>query len=427
LAVDWTAVANNNAFTTTPVNTYFFPLIKYRILVSDADGDAVTGLGGVEDLTGSSTTVTGLNIDVNYSLKLQAYFDNPENALVGGSGPSTDQEVTGAQSADAVTDGTTPFYYPDAVIANSDAPSVYGDDLDTLKITWDEPAGLNGVGSAGSLTELKYRYVLTTNGVAADAVWVSTAYDEVTSNFAPGNGYQTSVWSGYQADGTDVYDAEANQYDIYYAEIIPPTITLSTDAVVGDGQNEGVVTATYADGGNDDILEFVKVNSSISPADATTSTVELDSGRGATNDFTGLTNGTQYVVSATVTHSFGGEEWTSPESDSGADNIDGIPYGKPIIDESSVTLTGQKVSVEVNPNGRFLRESLFVGVPGAYDRNDIGVQQTNVESASEALGSPASANDAVTVTVDSTDFGYALSEALIVVENAAGSDVFLKK
>ena len=139
-----------------------------------------------------------------------------------------------------------------------------------------------------------------------------------------------------------------------------------------------------------------------------------------TQEFSGLTNGTQYVVSATATHTFGGQEWTSVSADSGADNLDGIPFGKPIITTSSATLTGQVVSVTVNPNGRFIRESLFVGVPSTSSTSDIGVQQQN--GATALFGS---ANDATAVTVASASFGYALAEGLIVVENAAGSDVFL--
>lgn len=432
LAVAWTEVQTNTAWVSGE-NAHFYGDLKYRLVVVDADGNTVasSSLSGNEDLTAGNSTLGGLNNDVNYSLTVQVYFVNPDNAvLAGATEPAVSQEVAGDESA-AVTNGTTPFYYPDPVIANTDAPSVYGDNLEKLTVTWDQPANLNGVGSAGSLTSLRYRYVLTTNGTAAQPVWVSTAYDDVTTNFQIGSGYKTAVWSGYQADGTDVYNSSSAEHDIYYAEVKPPVITLSTSAVADDSLTSGVVTATYTDGGNNAVLAFSRVNSTISTGGSQVgSAIVVTSGRDGTHSFTGLTNGTQYVVSGTATHTFGvaGDgvtplSWTSVSSNSGAGEVlGGIPYGKPIINESTASMAGQVASVTVNPNGRFLREALFVGVPSAYSAADIGVQQTNGEVALYG-----SANNSVSVSVASTSFGYDLSQALFVVENAAGSDVYLKQ
>ena len=419
LKVTWAALANDSAFTTaTATNAYFYDLIRYRILVTGAGADNVQGN---EDKAGTTANLSGLNVGVNYSLTVQAYFVNPENAVVGGLAASTGQEVAGAQSA-AKTTGTTPFYYPDPVVSSSDAdgPSLYGENLDKLRVAWDEPASLNGVGSAGSLVTLRYRYVLTTNGTAAAGEWVTDGQAEVTDSFAAGNGYQTQVWSGYQVtDGAhDVYNAGSTPFNIYYAKVKPLTVSLSTSSNTDPAA--GAITATYTDGGNDSILVFDRVNSSISPNDGSAGSISANTP--PTQEFTGLTNGTQYVVSATATHTFGGQEWTSVSANSGANNLDGIPFGKPIITTSSASLSGQVVSVTVNPNGRFIRESLFVGVPSTSSTADIGVQQQN---GTTALFS--SANDATAVTVSSNSFGYALAEGLIVVENAAGSDVFLKQ
>ena len=422
LKVTWDALAQASAFVDgagTTANEHFFGSIEYRVLVTGAGADNVSGNEG---LIGTTAYLSGLNIGVNYSLTVQAYFVNPENAILdGGSEASTDQEVAGAES-DAETNGTTPFYYPDPVVSSSDAdgPSLYGDNLDKLRVAWDEPASLNGVGSAGSLVTLRYRYVLTTNGTAAAGEWVTDGQAEVTDSFAAGNGYQTQVWSGYQVtDGAhDAYNAGSTPFNIYYAKVKPLAVSLSTSSNTDPAA--GVITATYTDGGNDSILVFDRVNSSISPNNGSAGTISATTP--PTQEFSGLTNGTQYVVSATATHTFGGQEWTSLPADSGADNLDGIPFGKPIITTSSASLTGQVVSVTVNPNGRFIRESLFVGVPSTASTDDIGVQQTNGNTARYG-----SANDATPVTVSSTNFGYALAEGLIVVENAAGSDVFLKQ
>ena len=425
LKVTWDALDAASAFVDgvgTTANTHFFGDILYRVLVT---GTGAGNVSGNEDLAGTTAYLSGLNIDVNYTVKVQAYFVNPENAILSGATEaSTSQEVTGGAST-GVTDGTTPFYWPGPVIANSSSPSVSGTQL---TFSWNAPAQLNGVGSAGSGVTLKYRYVLTVNsGIPAAEQWVAETSADVTNGFLQGSGYHLAVNSGYLVDGVLQGENVVHKYagtgleigtphDIYYAEVVPPAISLSTSA--NNDPTNGVITATYADGGNNAALAFVQVNSSISPANGTAGAI---SGSPPTQDFSGLTNGTQHVVTANVVHSFGGQNWTSGDSQTAADDEDGIPFGKPIIsDTTPATITGQKVTVTVNPNGRFLRETLFVGVPTAFSESDIGVFATNGNTALQG-----SANNATSVSVESDSFGYDLQQGLAVVENKAGSAVKL--
>ena len=424
LYLSWTELQTNTAWSGNEQNPTYYSLLRYRIRVYDGATEVTTGLTGNEGITAETTTLGGLDNGTQYTLKIEAYFVNPDNAvLTGETDPAVNQEVTGAESGTGVSVGTTPFYYPDAVVSNTNAPSVSGDPSN-LTFTWDEPAELNGVGSTGSQVELRYRYVLTTNTSTASGVWVSSA-SSTAITFAVGSGYKIEVWAGYFVTGvssSETYDASSTAYEIYYAKPASPTITLST----ASGSN--TVVATYTDGGNDSVLVFESTSSYIKEGSSQVGdAISVDTKNG-THSFTGLTNGTQYVVYGTVTHSWGGADWTSDESSSGTGTevLGGIPYGLPIIvaDSESFNVSGitngQAVSVSVNPNGRFIRESLFVGVPSAYSAADIGVQQTN-----GAVGLYGSANDAVVVTVSSVDFGYALSQALVVVENAAGSAVEL--
>ena len=261
LLVQWTKLSENAAFTgSTTSNTHFFDSIKYKISVTGT----ATSLGGNDDLAASAAEtgvkLTGLNIGVRYVLTIQAFFVNPDNCeLTAGGGRAVDRRIYGAAS-DSVNDGTSPFYYPDGVGSKpGDYANVTGS---TLNIKWNAATTLNGVGKAGSDTTLAYAYILKTNGSAAGAKYVDAANANVaTNNFAKGSGYQTTVYTAYKttrhATESKHSTSATTKFDIYYAEIIPPVITLATDA--NDTPSNGTVTAKYANNGNNAVLNFHKL------------------------------------------------------------------------------------------------------------------------------------------------------------------------
>ena len=431
LYVTWTNLIQSTAWSYSEFNSDFYSLIKYRVIVKDGNGVAVAA-SGTEDLPASGVTIGNLDNAVTYNVTVQAYFVNPENSLLHlASDPAVDQEVAGMESANAAG-FRTPFYYPDDVIANAIAPTVTSGNL---RFTWNIPSGLNGVGSPSGSAEVSLGYVYTletyTGGdPSATPGEVSTASSN-NITFTQGYGYKIIIKPAYVFGGVYYTDPAATAYVIYYAQAKAPVVSFLEPTASGlDGTTTletGSLIGQYVDGGNPG-LTFVKLTrwlqtggSDVANYGSADSTDALT----RTETFDGLTNGSQYVLYANATYSFGGQEWpASSTANSGATGevLFGIPYGLPII--NSVTLNSPvngQVTFNVNPNGRNIRETLIVGIPVDTDINaDIGVKQ------SQLFNQGGSANNAVSVDITSTSFGYVLKQTLVVAENLAGSDVVLQ-
>ena len=298
------------------------------------------------------------------------------------------------------------------------------------------------MGKAGSDTTLAYAYILKTNGSAAGAKYVDAANADVTTSFAKGSGYQTTVYTAYKttrhATESKHSTSATTKFDIYYAEIIPPVITLATDA--NNTPSNGTVTAKYANNGNNAVLNFHKLETSIHKTSGSAGSYDLgdqvgDSvsknsanfSPGNTVAFASLKNGTQYIVKGKWYYSFGGiYTWASESTNTGSNNevLGGIPYGKPLY-VGNVSLADQKITVTVDPNGRELRESLFVGVPNQYMDANITVIQKAGNDAKYGSGNNASQVTVSSHTASGAKFGYDLAQGLVVVENSAGSAVKL--
>lgn len=388
-------------------NSRFHAGIYYRIsgaavanpdLVDGSVSENVTGSNGTNALgVGVVTTnVLGLNNGTAYGLKIQSYFYNDEMGVWVYSA-----ETALSNNASGVN-GNVPFYYPDAVVANSAAPSVASNQV---TFTWNQPAALNGVGTSSEVS-VAYEYNFTKDSDAPSLNNVDSA-TSIAQAFTKGHGYHVAVKSAYKTLSsvykTNIADADA--YDIYYAEPSEPVITLEP--------HDTYLNSSYAQGPNNAVLVFQKY------------TTTLNGGVGvAAHDvsansevFSGLTNGTQYYVVATATYSYGGQMWTSVLASSAVD-LTGVPFGSPIITSRSFTVGSKSFSFTVNPNGRRLREYLFVGIPQDTANNyDANIEVLNSNNWTSGNG----ADNATPFVVNSGTFNYTLKQVLVVVENDAGT------
>lgn len=402
LKASWTGVSAGDYD-----NSRFHAGIYYRIsggavanpaLVDGSVSENVTGSNGTNALgvAVGNTNVLGLNNGTAYGLKIQSYFYNDEMGVWVYSA-----ETALGNNASGVN-GNVPFYYVDAVVANSAAPSVASNQV---TFTWNEPAALNGVDTSLEVS-VAYEYTFTKNNDAPSLNNVDSA-TSIAQAFTKGHGYHIAVKSAYKTLAgvykTNIADADA--YDIYYAEPSEPVITLEA--------HDTYLNSTYAQGSNNAVLVFQKY------------TTTLNGGVGvAAHDvsansevFSGLTNGTQYYVVATATYSYGGQMWTSVLASSAVD-LTGVPFGSPIITSRSFTVGSKSFSFTVNPNGRRLREYLFVGIPQDTATNyDAYIEVLNSNNWTSGNG----ADDATPFVVNSGTFNNTLKQVLVVVENNAGT------
>lgn len=398
LRVTFTALASYDT------SSRFYAALRYRVAgtptnFADLSGltTAPTGSNGIEGLTnGTGTTVTGLTLGTSYSLKIQAYFYNDENGVW----------EFGTETA-PVTTGNTPFYYPSAItgLTLDASGNGYG------YANW-TTANSNGVNESDEVS-LSYTIDVYQNASLSSSIHQSPA--SVTYNFliSKGNGYYVWVTSEYRVGSTDTYKSSGmSGVQVYLAVPADPSISLTPD--------NSALVATLTSGSNFSSIVFDHWEA------------QLDSNAKSTvtspHTYTGLTNGQQYIVAVRGAYKYPSTEprlffsdWVSTSNS----DLNGVPFGKPII--NSATIANNLVTINVNNNGRSLREVLIVALPvDGQSANNIEIVYRNNSDSNPAL-TQVGDNNAVSRDISfSLTGGVQLLQALLVLENPAGATVALR-
>lgn len=200
----------------------------------------------------------------------------------------------------------------------------------------------------------------------------------------------------------------------YLARPLAPSIAL----VPGDQKLDATFTN---DSSNDSSMVFVRFEQALGTADL----VDIP---GSTEQYTGLDNGTQYTIRAKSVYKYpaGGAEFDSSEAESASD-LTAIPFYKPIINSVSIDSDAlTDVSITMQNNGRKLREMLVVGIPLDTDAGSAVEYKRFDEDTSNGIADvDAGKNDNAERTLPTVTFTKELKEALVVLENNAGSTASL--
>jgi hypothetical protein len=392
----------------TPINyetSIFKNTIRYRIFngvntpqtLVDGTQNLTNVRSDIEEISSSSSVVSSLNIGQSYQMYVQAYFYNTEMNIW----------VKGATSS-MVSAGHVPFYYPSKV--GSISLDMSGNS------SWSSAAN-NGV-VASSEVEMFYDVVAQENeagSLTPASNYVSggsNSYPRLTTTY--GNVYKISVTPFYRIIATNTYVSGGTAYTAtaYTALPLSPSTSLAP--------SDNTIVATFTNANNSGYMQFVRFEASISTSLPNEQALASIGNGALTKTFTfSNENGVEHYVKVRAVYIYpagtGAEFFSEAVTTTGG--ITSIPFGRPLIVSASVS--GNQASVTMRNNGRKLREILTVGIPSTVSSQAIEFNRVT-PNADPAVNGDNNVERVITFT-----FNTSVKEALLVLENDAGSNATL--